>query len=258
MHTIDLNVDLGEGCDNDIPLLDHATSINVACGWHAGDAVTMRNLAAAAAQRGIAIGAHPGYPDRAHFGRRSLALPPDEIYAGVLYQVGALAAIVKALGAGVRFAHVKPHGALYNDAERRSEVAEAIVAAVRDLDPSLAMVGLAGGELIAAARRAGLSTANEAFADRGYLPDGTLIPRSEPDALISRVEEVTQRAVELVKHGRVRGRGGDWTPVRADTLCLHGDGPHALEFAARIGAAMRSAQVRIACRAVGPRGHGLQ
>ncbi|MCA8355563.1 5-oxoprolinase subunit PxpA [Burkholderia cepacia] len=205
MCGIDLNVDLGEGYDNDLQLLEYASSVNIACGWHAGDALTMRTIAAAALKRGIAVGAHPSYPDREYFGRRSMSLSFDEIYAGVQYQVGALAAIVSAIGQEYRLSHVKPHGALYNDAERVQMVAEAIVCAVRDLDQSLVVVGLAGGKLVQTARRYKLQAADEAFADRGYMSDGTLVPRSEPGALIEDVTEVVSRAEEMAVTGRRYG-----------------------------------------------------
>lgn len=236
MRSIDLNVDLGEGCGNDVALMDYATSVNIACGWHAGDALTMHTLSAAALSRGIAIGAHPAYPDREHFGRRSMDLPADELHAGIQYQVGALAGIVKALGG--RLTHVKPHGALYNDAEQNVETAETIVRAVRDVDSSLAIYGLAGGQLVDSARRLGLKAVDEAFADRGYLPGGKLVPRSEQGALIHDIDEATARAVEIAANNRVKGRDGNWIAIRADTLCLHGDGPHAIEFATAIRSAI--------------------
>lgn len=243
MCGIDLNVDLGEGCDNDLQLLEYASSVNIACGWHAGDALTMRAIAAAALNRGVAVGAHPSYPDRENFGRHSMNLSFDEIYAGVQYQVGALAAIVSAIGQEYRLSHVKPHGALYNDAERAQMVAEAIVCAVRDLDQSLVVVGLAGGKLVQTARRYELHAADEAFADRGYMSDGTLVPRSEPGALIEDVTEVVSRAEEMATNRRVRARDGAWIPIHADTLCLHGDGPSAVDFAARIQSALSARPV---------------
>ncbi len=182
MAAIDLNVNIGEGGAHDDALLAYATSINVACGWHAGDPITMHRAASAALARDIAIGAHPSYPARPHVGHRSLEMNRDTLYAGIQYQIGALAGIVKALGG--RLAHVKPHGALYNDAERDAAIADVVVAAVRRVDPFLAIYGFSGGQLLAAARGAGLVAIAETFADRGYRPNGTLVPRSEAGAFI--------------------------------------------------------------------------
>ncbi|TDA45948.1 5-oxoprolinase subunit PxpA [Burkholderia pyrrocinia] len=238
MRKIDLNVDLGEGYGNDLALLDYATSVNIACGWHAGDASTMRTVVDAALKRGIAVGAHPGYPDREHFGRRSLEMTYDEIYAGIQYQVGALNGIVRALGGCL--AHVKPHGALYNDAERSIAVARAIVCSVRDIDSSLVIYGLAGGQLVRLARECGLQARDEAFADRGYGPDGRLVPRGEQGAVIYDIDEVARRVGELMATGTVQARNGKRIPLSAQTLCLHGDGEHAVSFAQTVHAALRS------------------
>ncbi|AGK50736.1 MULTISPECIES: 5-oxoprolinase subunit PxpA [Burkholderia] len=232
MHTIDLNVDLGEGCGNDIALLEYATSINVACGWHAGDAVTMREVIASALRGGIAVGAHPSYPDRENFGRRSMNLPPEEIYAGVQYQVGAVSGITRALRG--RLTHVKPHGALYNDAERKRAVAVAIVEAVRDFDSSLALFGLAGGQLVSVAREYGLTAYDEVFADRGYASDGKLLPRAASGAMIEDAAEAARRAAEMVSKGGVKSNDGVWIEFPIQTICLHGDGPNALTFARHI------------------------
>ncbi|MBR8186521.1 LamB/YcsF family protein [Burkholderia ambifaria] len=238
MTAIDLNVDIGEGGAHDDALLPYATSINIACGWHAGDPMTMHRTAAAALARDIAIGAHPSYPDREHFGRRSLEMDREELYAGIQYQIGALAGIVKALGG--RLAHVKPHGALYNDAERDPSVADAVVAAVQAFDPSLAVFGLSGGRLVAAARHAGLTAIDETFADRGYRRDGTLVPRSEPGGVIDDPAQVARRTAEMVTAGRVQAHDGSWVSIAAQTMCLHGDGPHAVVFAHEIHAALRA------------------
>ncbi|MEX3555502.1 MAG: 5-oxoprolinase subunit PxpA [Burkholderia gladioli] len=237
MRAIDLNVDLGEGYGNDLALLDYATSVNVACGWHAGDASTMRTVVEEALKRGIAVGAHPSYPDREHFGRRSMEMTYDEIYAGVQYQVGALNGIVHALGGSL--AHVKPHGALYNDAERRVTTSRAIVCAVRDLDPSLMIYGLAGGQLVRVAREYGLQARDEAFADRGYGADGCLVPRAEPGAVIHDIGEVARRVGELMATGTVQAQNGQRLSLSAQTLCLHGDGEHAVTFAQTVHAALQ-------------------
>ncbi|KKB61063.1 hypothetical protein WM40_25375 [Robbsia andropogonis] len=242
-NKIDLNVDMGEGCGNDEALIEYATSINVACGWHAGDAMTMRRVVSLALRGGVAIGAHPSFPDRENFGRTAMSLPPEEVYAGVQYQIGALAAIASAQGA--RLTHVKPHGALYNQAEDDVELARAIVHAVRDFDPKLAVFGLAGGQLVQVAREEGLIAIDEGFADRGYTPLAKLMPRSEPNAVIQDDDEACKQAIKMVCDGRIRSSDGSEIEVKPQTLCLHGDGAHAVEFARKIRAALseRGAEV---------------
>jgi 5-oxoprolinase (ATP-hydrolysing) subunit A len=244
MH-IDLNADLGEGCDNDEALLGLVSSANIACGWHAGDATTMRQCVRWALAKGVAIGAHPSFPDRENFGRSTMRLPPEEIVAGMLYQIGALAAIVKAEGG--RLSHVKPHGQLYNQAVKEPELADAICEAVRLFDPGLRFVGLAGSGMLAAAERAGLTPVGEVFADRGYLPDGSLVPRSQPGALIDDEAQALAQTLSLVRDHRVTAIDGSSVAVNAQTVCLHGDGPHALVFAQRIRE--RLSQEGIAVRA---------
>ena len=229
---IDLNADLGEGAGNDEALLALVSSANIACGWHAGDAKTMQQCVRWAMRNGVAIGAHPSFPDRENFGRSTMHLPPEEITANVLYQIGALAAIVKAEGGTL--AHVKPHGQLYNQAVKEPELAEAIVDAVRRFDPSLKFFGLAGSGMIDAARRAGLTPVEEVFADRGYMPDGSLVPRSQPGALIEDEEASLAQTLALVRDHQVRAVDGSTVSVNAQTVCLHGDGAHALAFARRI------------------------
>ena len=229
---IDLNADLGEGAGSDEELLQLVSSANIACGWHAGDASTMRQCVRWAIDNHVAIGAHPSFPDRANFGRSTMQLPPEEIVAGVLYQIGALAAIVKAEGGTL--AHVKPHGALYNQAVKEPELAAAIVEAVRRFDPGLRFFGLAGSGMISAAERAGLTPVEEVFADRGYMPDGSLVPRSQPGALIEDEEQSLAQTLSLVRDHQVRAIDGSLIAVNAQTVCLHGDGAHALAFARRI------------------------
>ncbi|RZL60919.1 MAG: 5-oxoprolinase subunit PxpA [Variovorax sp.] len=229
---IDLNADLGEGAGSDEALLALVSSANIACGWHAGDARTMRLCVRWALDHGVAIGAHPSFPDRENFGRSTMHLPPAEIVSGVLYQVGALAAIVKAEGGTL--AHVKPHGALYNQAVKDPVLADAICEAVRRFDPGLRFFGLAGSGMIDAARRAGLTPVEEVFADRGYMPDGSLVPRSQPGALIEDEEESLAQTLSLVRDHRVTTIDGSTVAVNAQTVCLHGDGAHALAFARRI------------------------
>jgi UPF0271 protein len=229
---IDLNADLGEGCANDEALLGLVSSANIACGWHAGDAMTMRQCVRWAIDNGVAIGAHPSFPDRENFGRSEMNLPKDEIVAGVLYQIGALAAIVKAEGGTL--AHVKAHGALYNMAVKDPALADALCEAVRRFDPSLRFFGLAGSGMIAAAERAGLKPVEEVFADRGYQPDGSLVPRSRPGALIEDEEQSLAQTLSLVRDHQVTAIDGTVVSVNAQTVCLHGDGAHALDFARRI------------------------
>lgn len=240
---IDLNADLGEGCGNDSALMPLITSANIACGFHAGDAQIMRESVQLALAHGVAIGAHPSFPDRENFGRTAMQLPPDTVYAQTLYQVGALAAIVHAEG-GV-MTHVKPHGMLYNQAAKQPALADAIARAVQCLNPGLILVGLAGSELIRAGERYGLATREEVFADRGYLADGSLVPRSEPGALIDDDDEAVSRTLEMVLNGRVMSRDGVRATVNAQTVCLHGDGAHALAFARRLREAFEQRQIRV-------------
>ncbi len=229
---VDLNADLGEGCGDDEALLAIVTSANIACGAHAGDETTMEATVRAAMRHGVAIGAHPSYPDREHFGRTVMARTPDEIFDDVTAQIRALDAVARAQHARLR--HVKAHGALYNVAARDRAVADAISRAVRAIDPELAVVGLAGGEQIASARAFGLRAVAEVFADRGYQPDGSLIPRAQSGALIDDVETAVAQALALTRAGT------------GETICLHGDGPHALAFARAIRTALEDAGITVA------------
>jgi len=228
---IDLNADLGEGCADDEALLAIVTSANVACGAHAGDVKTMEATVQAAIANGVTIGAHPSYPDREHFGRIVLERTPDEITADVTAQIRALESIVRAHRAHLR--HVKTHGALYNVAARDRAVADAITRAVCVVDPSLAIVGLAGGAQLESAKAHGLRAIAEVFADRGYRSDGSLIPRTQPGALIDDVTLAVEQALRLAQSGA------------GETICLHGDGPHALEFAREIRRALESAGIAV-------------
>lgn len=240
---IDLNADLGEGCGSDEALLALISSANIACGWHAGDASTMLQTVQWALAKGVAIGAHPSYPDRENFGRTEMQRDPRDIYADVLYQIGALAAIVRAQGG--RLAHVKAHGALYNQAARNRAQAQAIVDAVRDFDPRLTFFGLAGSVMIEVAREAGLTVKEEVFADRGYNPDGSLVRRGTPGALLDDDEGVLSQTLSMVRDHKVRAIDGQWIPIQADTVCLHGDGPHALAFAQRIRDRLREEGIAV-------------
>jgi UPF0271 protein len=241
---VDLNADLGEGSAGETELLGLVTSANLACGGHAGDADSMRASVAAALAAGAAVGAHPGYDDRAHFGRRELALSPGAVRALVLRQVGALREIAGALGAGL--AHVKPHGALYNQAARDPALAVAIAAAVREIDPSLILVGLAGSELVLAGAAAGLQVAQEVFADRTYQADGSLTPRTAPQPFVEGAEAAVAQVLEMVGDGKIRATDGTLLAVRADTVCLHGDDPRAPALARRLRAALGAAGIAVA------------
>ena len=240
---IDLNADLGEGCGSDAALLQLVSSANIACGSHAGDAQTMRDCVREALKNGVAIGAHPSFPDRENFGRTAMHLPPETVYAHMLYQIGALQAIARAEGG--QLCHVKPHGMLYNQAAKEVALADAIARAVYSVDPGLILVGLAGSELIRAAERHGLVAREEVFADRGYQADGSLVPRTEPGALIANEEQALAQTLEMVQHGRVKSVTGEWAQVRAQTVCLHGDGEHALAFARRLREAFAVNNIKI-------------
>jgi UPF0271 protein len=246
--SIDLNCDMGESfgiwrIGNDREVLEHVSSANIACGFHAGDPETILATTRAAVERGVAIGAHPGFPDLQGFGRRAMQLDPDELYASVVYQVGALQAIAKAAGGALH--HVKAHGALYNMAARDRAMTLAICRAVRDLDPDLVFFGLAGSAMIGVAREAGLAVAEEVFADRSYQDDGSLTPRSQPGAMITDVEACVAQVLRMVREGVVRSVNGVDVPVRAHTLCIHGDQPGAVAFAQRIRAALADAGAQV-------------
>lgn len=245
---IDLNADLGESygpwlMGADAALLDLVSSANIACGLHAGDWDVMARTVALASAKGVALGAHPGLPDRQGFGRRELALCPDEAHNLVLYQLGALAGFARAAGAAL--AHVKPHGALYHMAARDRRLADAIAAAVRGFDPGLALVGPPGSALLDAGRDAGLAVWGEAFADRRYRADGTLLPRREPKALIRDVDEAVAQALSLVETGTVVAADGTRVAVAAQTLCLHGDSPEALVLARRLRAELAARGIAV-------------
>ncbi len=243
---IDLNADLGEGCGDDAAILERVSSANIACGWHAGDSDSMRLAVQAALRCGVAIGAHPGYADREHFGRREMQLPLDSVYSGVLYQIGALEAIVRVEGG--RLVHVKPHGALYNQAARDPALADAIAQAVRDFDPALKLMGLAGSELIAAAGRHGLESISEVFADRAYLSSGALAPRGQPGAVIEDEGQALSQTLALARGERITTLDGGQLELRAESICLHGDGAHALAFATRIRDCLQSEGFRVRAR----------
>ncbi len=239
--SIDLNCDMGEsfgryalGADSQV--LEWVTSANIACGLHAGDPLVMQQTVSLAARRGAAIGAHPGYPDLQGFGRRVMDLTAEEVEAFVLYQVGALAAFTRA--AGAELVHVKPHGALYNQAARDAALAAAIARGVARFSRGLILVGLAGSRLPEAGLEAGLQVASEGFPDRAYNPDGSLRSRREAGAVLESVEAVCAQALRLVREGPGAG-------IRVETLCIHGDGPHAPEFARAVRQTLEAAGIRV-------------
>lgn len=245
---IDLNCDMGEFTDEasiakDAALMDYVTSVNVACGAHAGSAEVMRRTAENALKKGVAIGAHPGYADKENFGRTAIDLRLEEVYELVSEQVGAMKKIAENLGG--RLHHVKPHGALYNQAAKDAELARTIARAVQDIDASLVFYGLANSHLIAEAENLGLKTASEVFADRTYQPDGSLTPRSLPGALITDSYDAVVQVLEMVTLGQVKALTGERVRINAETVCIHGDGEHALEFARTIREALQQNRIRV-------------
>lgn len=248
MGKVDVNCDMGESfgpyqLGNDAAILDFVSSANIACGFHAGDPATMRKTVKLAMEKGIAIGAHPGLPDLVGFGRRNMDISAQEAYDMVVYQIGALQAFVQAEGGVMQ--HVKPHGALYNMAATQTPLAEAIAEAVYQVNPELILFGLAGSELTRAGDKIGLRTAHEVFADRTYQQDGTLTPRTQPNALITDQAQSLSQVVRMVKEGLVRSQQGVDVAIQADTVCIHGDGPHALDFARSIHHTLEAAGISV-------------
>jgi len=239
---IDLNGDVGESLPGDAAgnpdsrLVPHLTSANVACGFHAGNPAVMRDTVALAREHGVAVGAHPSFPDPEGFGRRELQFSPADVEDFVAYQVGVLAAIAAAQG--VRLQHVKPHGALFNMAARDAALADAVARAAKGIDPGLILFGLPGSELIEAGKRAGLRTAAEGFADRAYLSDGTLVPRQQAGAVIVDAAAVIPRVIRMARDHLVEAIDGATVHLVVDTICVHGDTPGASELAGRIRAAL--------------------
>ena len=234
MLTVDLNCDMGESfgawqMGDDAALMDYVSSVNVACGFHAGDASVIRRTIETAIEKNVGIGAHPSFPDLQGFGRRAMRLSATEIFDIVLYQVAAVKGMCAALGGRLR--HVKPHGALYNVAAADRITAEAIAEAVRAVDENLIFYGLANSFLISEGERIGLQTASEVFADRTYQPNGTLTARGEPNALIKTAEKSCEQVLEMITAQTVAAINGEKISVKAETVCIHGDGAHALEFA---------------------------
>jgi 5-oxoprolinase (ATP-hydrolysing) subunit A len=245
---VDLNADVGESfgarrVGDDEPIFRYVTSGNVACGFHAGDPMVMAATVKAAVAHGVAIGAHPSYPDAQGFGRQSIELPAQDLENAILYQIGALGAIARSYG--VMLTHVKPHGALYNDAAKNPIIAAAVARAVAAYDPRLILVGLAGSHSIAAAKDYGLRAAAEAFCDRAYESDGSLRSRSASNAVFEDPEKSAAQAVDIVMHHRVHAANGQSIPVEAQTLCIHGDSPNAAEMASAVRSALAQAGVTI-------------
>lgn len=243
MTSIDLNCDMGEGCGNDPELLRYISSANIACGYHAGDEMTMRETVRLALENNVAIGAHPGFPDKENFGRTNMSMSPKEIREIVVDQISMLQEIC--LQSGGKLAHIKPHGALYNLSAKNEIVAGAIAEAVHKFDSDLILYGLSGSLSISAAEHVGLRTASEVFADRTYQNDGTLTSRSETNALIQASEDAVEHVLNMVKYRRVRTVDAVMLPIQADTVCTHGDGEHAVEFAKAVHDALISNGIRI-------------
>ncbi|MFE5317526.1 LamB/YcsF family protein [Paenibacillus sp. NPDC056579] len=248
MRYVDLNCDMGESfgvysLGRDTEILSFVTSANIACGFHAGDAGTMRKTVKLALENGVAIGAHPGLQDLIGFGRRKMDISPQEAYDIVVYQIGALYGFVRSEGGTMQ--HVKAHGELYNMAAVNPSLAEAIAEAVYKVDPALILLGLANSELIKAGEKAGLRTASEVFSDRTYQSNGSLTPRRQPDAMITDDSEAVNQVIRMVQEGKVLSRQNADVHIQADTICIHGDGVHALEFARMIHEALQKAGITV-------------
>ena len=241
MPFLDLNCDLGESfgaytIGSDEAIIPYITSANIACGYHAGDPTVMHRSVALCRKYGVQVGAHPGLPDLMGFGRRKMQIAPAEAADCVAYQIGALQAFCQA--EGVPLHHVKPHGALYNMAAKDRALADAICRAVQKAAPGAILLALSGSEMVAAAKAIGLPAACEVFADRGYQPDGTLVPRGQPGAMITDEGEAIARVARMVKEGKVTARDGSEVTLQADSVCVHGDGPKALAFVEKLRAAL--------------------
>ncbi|HEY8919112.1 MAG TPA: 5-oxoprolinase subunit PxpA [Chitinophaga sp.] len=243
MAYIDLNCDMGEGLDTDGAIMPFISSANIACGYHAGNKDTMQHTATLAVQHKVAIGAHPGFADKENFGRTEQHLTDNALYDLVTTQVYALQVICRSLHAPL--VHVKPHGALYNMAAKDANMARIIAKAVHDVDKKLCLFGLSNSQLITAAKAAGLKTASEVFADRTYQDDGSLTPRSQANALIDSEEQAIQQVLQMVSQQKVTTVNGHTIPLTADTICIHGDGAHAVAFARAVHAALHDHHLTI-------------
>ncbi|KPU62910.1 LamB/YcsF family protein [Thermococcus sp. EP1] len=245
---IDLNSDLGEsfgryklGLDEEV--MKYITSANIACGWHAGDPLVMRNTVRLAKDMNVEVGAHPGYPDLMGFGRRYMGITREEARNYILYQIGALYAFVKA--EGLTLQHVKPHGALYNALVRDEELTRGVLEGIADFDKNIIFVGLSMSKPLEIAEEMGLKVAHEVFADRAYNPDGTLVSRRKPGAIIHNKEEIAERVISMVKDGGVKAINGEWVELKADTICVHGDNPKAVEITAYIRKRLEEEGIKI-------------
>ena len=243
MKHVDLNVDLAEGCGNDERLLQLVSSANVACGLHAGDYNEMRKAIQWAKANNVRVGAHPSFPDRENFGRTNMQLADDELRACLLYQLGAVKALCEA--ENVILAYVKPHGALYNQAAKDPALARLIAQTIKAFDPKLALMGLSGSLMLNVAQEEGIGIISEVFADRHYLADGSLVPRTRDDALVENDEEAISQVLQMVLEGTVPTIEGSKVAIQADSICLHGDGAHAIEFAEKIRVALSKNQIEI-------------
>lgn len=237
MRNVDLNSDLGESFGNytiglDEEVIKYITSANIACGWHAGDPLVMEKTVDIAKKHGTSIGAHPGYPDLMGFGRRNLSVTPQEVKVYIKYQLGALMAFAKAKGEKVQ--HLKPHGAMYNMAAKDANLARAIAEAVYEVDKEIILMGLANSEIIKAGEEIGLKVANEVFADRAYNSDGTLVSRKVEGSVIHDTEVAIKRVIRMIKEGKVQAIDGKDIEIKADSICVHGDNPEAVEFVKEI------------------------
>ncbi|MCW9716622.1 5-oxoprolinase subunit PxpA [Avibacterium sp. 21-594] len=243
MKHVDLNVDLAEGCGNDQRLLQLVTSANVACGLHAGDFNEMRKAIRWAKENQVQVGAHPSFPDRENFGRTNMQLPDEELKACLLYQLGAIKALCEA--EAVPLAYVKPHGALYNQAAKDEALATLIVQTLKAFDPKLKLMGLSGSLMLQVAEQQGLGVISEVFADRHYLADGSLVPRTRPDAMVENDDEAISQVLQMVLQGTVPSVDGVKVPIKADSICLHGDGEHAISFAEKIRQALTEHNIQL-------------
>ena len=248
MAKIDLNCDMGEsfgayelGFDEEI--IKYVSSANIACGFHAGDPVVMQQTIRLAKTYGVKVGAHPGFPDLLGFGRRNMTVAAAEVKSYLIYQIGALQAFARV--EGLELQHVKPHGALYNMAVKDPKLAQAIAEAVRSLDKELILVVLAGSAWVNIAKEQGLRVASEAFADRSYSADGSLVPRSQPGAVIKDKKGVAERVIRMIEEGRVKAITGEDVTIKADTICLHGDTPGALELAIHLRSALEDRGIKV-------------
>lgn len=249
MNKIDLNCDLGESFGNyklglDEEVIKYISSANIACGYHASDPLVMSQSVKSAKENGVAVGAHPGFPDLMGFGRRNMSVQPNEAKAYVQYQVGALSAFCRANG--VKLCHVKPHGALYNMAGKDYALSKAICEGIYEIDPDIILLGLSGSQMLKAAADTGLRCAMEVFADRAYEEDGSLVARTKPGAVITDENESISRVIGMVKNGTVTAITGKEIPIQAQSVCVHGDGVKALEFVKKIKAALENEGIEIA------------